>query len=127
MGSKAAHGETGHARAGEERTVVGPTGPLGFGLVMSNLGLGAVVTAPVSPVGIGLEELSSPGGGDPCLLAKPSRKMAAVKGEGGDLGGPLPEDVHGEVTKHLVCGDDPGVGDKVHPCIGYNEYVPECL
>ena len=106
---------------------MGPTGPLGFSLVVSNLGLGAVVTAPVSPVGIGLEELSSPGGGDPCLLAEPSREMAAVEGVGGDLGGPLPEDVHGEVTKHLVRGDDPGVGDKVRPCIGDNKYVPECL
>ena len=57
---------------------MGPAGLLDFGLVVSDLGLGAVVTAPVSPVGIGLEELSSPGGGNPCLLAKPSREMAAV-------------------------------------------------
>ena len=81
-------------------------GPLDFGLVMSDLGLGAVVTASVSPVGIGLEELSSPSGGNPCLLAEPSCEMAAVEGTGGDLGGPLPEDVHGEVTKHLVHGED---------------------
>ena len=66
-------------------------GLLGFGLVVSDLGLGAVVTAPVLPVGIGLEELSSPGGGNPCLLAKPSREMAAVESAGGDLGGPPPE------------------------------------
>ena len=125
MGSETACGRTGRARAGEERVVVGPTGPLGFSLVVSNLGLGAVVTAPVSPVGIGLKELSSPGGGDPCLLAEPSRKMAAFEGAGGDLGGPLPEDIHGEVTKHLVHGDDPGVSDKIHPCIRDNEDVPE--
>ena len=94
---------------------------------MSNLGLGAVVTAPVSPVSIGLEELSSLGGGNPCLLAEPSREMAAVESVGGDLGGPLPEDVHGKVTKHLVRGDNPGVGDKFHPCIGDDEDVPECI
>ena len=94
---------------------------------MSNLGLGAVVTALVSLVGIGLEELLSPGGGNPCLLAKPSHKMAAVKGMGGDLGGPLPEDVNGEVTKHLVCGDDSGVGNKIHPCVRDDEDVPECI
>ena len=64
-----------------------PTGSLDFGLVVSNLGLGAVVTAPVSPVGIGLEELSSPSGCNPCLLAEPSRKMAAIEGAGCDLGG----------------------------------------
>ena len=71
---------------------------------MSNLGLGAVVTAPVSPVSIRLEELSSPGGGDPCLLAEPSHEMAAVECAGSDLGRPLPEDVHREVTEHLVRG-----------------------
>ena len=92
---------------------------------MSDLGLGAVVTALVSPVSIGLEELSSLGGGNPCLLAKPSHEMAAVKGTRGDLGSPLPEDIHGEVPKHLVCGDDPSVSDKVCPCIGDNENVPE--
>ena len=102
-------------------------GPLGFGLVVSNLGLGAVVTALVSPVGIGLEELSSLGGGNPCLLAEPSHKMAAVESAGGDLGGPLPEDVHGEVTKHLAHGDNTGVGDKICPCIGDDEDVPECI
>ena len=106
---------------------MGPVGSLDISLVVSDLGLGTVVTAPVSPVGIGLEELLSPGGGDPCLLAEPSHEMAAVKGARGDLGGPLPEDVHGAVMKHLVRGDDPGVGDKVRPCIGDNEYVPECL
>ena len=95
--------------------------PLDFGLVVSNLGLGAVVTALVSPVGIGLEELSSPSGGNPCLLAKPSREMAAVECVGSDLGRPLPEDVHREVTKHLVRGDDPGVGDKFRPCVGDDE------
>ena len=92
---------------------------------MSDLGLGAVVTAPVSPVGIGLEELLSPGGGNPCLLAKPSHEMAAVEGMGGDLGRLLPEDVHGEVTKHLVRGDDPGVSNKIRPCIRDNKNVPE--
>ena len=102
-------------------------GLLGFGLVVSDLGLGAVVTAPVSPVGIGLEELSSPSGGNPCLLAKPSREMAAVECAGSDLGGPLPEDVHREVMEHLVRGDDTGVGDKFHPCIGDDEDVPECI
>ena len=71
---------------------------------MRDLGLGAVVTAPVLPVGIGLKELSSPGGGNPHFLAKPSREMAAVEGMGGDLGRPLPKDVHGEVIKHLVHG-----------------------
>ena len=100
-------------------------GPHDFGLVVSDLGLGAVVTALVLPVGAGLEELSSPGGGNPCLLAQPSREMAAVKGTRGDLGRPLPEDVHGEVPKHLVRGDDPSVGDKVLPCIGDNENVSE--
>ena len=53
--------------------------------------------------------------------------MAAVEGTGGDLGGPLSEDVHGEVTKHLVHGDDPGVGDKIRPCVGDDEDVPECI
>ena len=43
---------------------MGPTGPLDFGLVMSNLGLGAVVTAPVSTVSVRLKELLSPGGGN---------------------------------------------------------------
>ena len=81
--------------------VVGPTGPLDFSLVMSDLGLGAVVTAPVSTVGVGLEELPSPGGGNPCLLAKPSCKMATVESTGSDLGGALPENVHGEVTEYL--------------------------
>ena len=94
---------------------------------MSNLGLGAVVTALVLPVSIGLEELLSLGGGNPCLLAKPSCEMAAVKSVGGDLGGPLPEDIHGEVTKHLVHGDDPGGGDKFRPCIGDDKDVPECI
>ena len=94
---------------------------------MSDLGLGAVVTALVLPVGIGLEELSSPGGGNPCLLAEPSCKMAAVECVGGDLGGPLSEDVHGEVTKHLVRGDDPGVSDKLRPCVGNDKDVPECI
>ena len=102
-------------------------GPLGFGLVVSDLGLGAVVTALVSPVSIGLEELSSPGGGNPCLLAEPSCEMAAVESAGGDLEGPLPEDVHGEVTKHLVHGDNPGVSDKFCPCVGDDEDVPECI
>ena len=106
---------------------MGPTGPLGFGLVVSNLGLGAVVTALVSPVGIGLKELSSPSGGNPCLLAKPSCEMAAVECVGGDLGGPLPEDVHREVMKHLVHGDDPGVSNKFRPCIRDDEDVPECI
>ena len=94
---------------------------------MSNLGLGAVVTAPVSMVGIGLKELPSLGGGNPCLLvlAKPSCKMATVKGTGSDLGGPLPENIHGEVTKYLVHGDDPGVSDKLHLCIRDDEDVPE--
>ena len=100
-------------------------GLLDFSLVMSDLGLGAVVTAPVSPVGIGLEELLSPGGGNPCLLAKPSHEMAAVEGMGGDLGRPLPEDDHGGVTKHLVRGDDPGVSNKIRPCIRDNKNVPE--
>ena len=94
---------------------------------MSDLGLGAVVTALVSPVGIGLEELSSPSGGNPCLLAKPSREMTAVECAGSDLGGPLPEDVHREVMEHLVCGDDPGVSDKLCPCVGNDEDVPECI
>ena len=97
---------------------MGLVGPLDFGLVMSDLGLGAVVTAPVSPVGVGLEELSSPGGGNPCLLAKPSHEMAAVKGTRGDLGRPLPEDVHGEVLKHLVRGDDPHVGTRFAHALG---------
>ena len=44
---------------------MGLVGPLGFGLVMSDLGLGAVVTAPVSTVGVGLKELLSPGRGNP--------------------------------------------------------------
>ena len=104
---------------------MGLVGPLDFGLVVSNLGLGAVVTAPVSLVSIGLKELSSPCMGNPCLLAEPSREMAAVKGAGGDLGGPLPEDIHEEVTKYLICGDDPGVSNKVRSCIGDNKYVPE--
>ena len=106
---------------------MGPAGPLGFSLVVSDLGLGAVVTAPVSPVGIGLEELSSPSGGNPCLLAEPSREMTAVKCVGSDLGRPLPEDVHREVTEHLVRGDDPGVSDKLRPCVGDDEDVPECI
>ena len=100
-------------------------GSLDFGLVVSDLGLGAVVTAPVSPVGVGLEELSSPSGCNPCLLAEPSREMAAIKGAGCDLGGPLPEDVPGEVTEHLVRGDDPGVGDELCPCVRDDEDVPE--
>ena len=104
---------------------MGPAGLLGFGLVVSDLGLGAVVTAPVSSVGIGLKELLSPSGGNPCLLAKPSRKMTAVECAGSDLGRPLPEDVHREVTEHLVRGDDPGVGDKLRPCVGDDEDVPE--
>ena len=62
-------------------------GPLGFGLVVRDLGLGAVVTAPVSPVGIGLKELSSPTGGNPCLLAEPSREMTAVELWGVTWGG----------------------------------------
>ena len=94
---------------------------------MSDLGLGTVVTAPVSPVGIGLEELSSPSGGNPCLLAEPSHKMAAVECAGSDLGRPLPEDVHRQVTEHLVRGDDPGVGDKLRPCVGDDEDVPGCI
>ena len=94
---------------------------------MSDLGLGAVVTAPVLLVGIGFEELSSLGGGNPCLLAEPSHEMAAVESVGGDLGGPLPEDVHGEVTKHLVRGDDPGVSDKFRPRVGDDKAVPECI
>ena len=98
-----------------------------MGLVVSDLGLGAVVTAQVSPVGIGLEELSSPSGCNPCLLAKPSREMAAIEGAGCDLGGPLPEDVHREVTEHLVRGDDPGVGDKFCPCVRDDEEVPEYI
>ena len=106
---------------------MGPVGPLDFGLAVSNLGLGAVVTAPVSPVSVGLEELSSLGRGNPCLLAKPSHEMAAVEGMGGDLGRPLPKDVHGEVPKHLVCGDNPGVGNKICPCIRDNKNVPKCV
>ena len=98
-------------------------GPLDFGLVMSNLGLGAVVTAPVLPVGIGLEELSSPSGGNPCLLA--NCEMTAVECAGSDLGRPLPEDVHREVTEYLVRGDDPGVSDKLRPGIRDDEDVPE--
>ena len=94
---------------------------------MSNLGLGAVVTAPVSPVSIGLEELSSPSGCNPCLLAEPSHEMAAVECAGSDLGRPLPEDMHREVMEHLVCGDDPGVGNKLRPCIRDDEDVPECI
>ena len=86
---------------------MGPTGPLDFGLIMSDLGLGAVVTAPIVTVGVGLEELPSPGWGDPCFLAKPSHEMATVVGIGCDLGRPLSEDGHGKVTKYLVCGDDP--------------------
>ena len=104
---------------------MGPVGLLDFVPVMSNLGLGAVVTAPVPLVSVGLEELSSLGGGNPHLLAKPSHKMAAVESMGGDLGRPLPEDVHGEVMKHLVHGDNPGVSNKIHPYIGDNENVPE--
>ena len=106
---------------------MGLVGPLGFSLVMSNLGLWAVVTALVLLVGIGLKELSSPGGGNPCLLAKPSHEMATVESAGSDLGGPLPEDVHGEVTKHLVRGDNPCVGDKNCPCVRDDEDVPECI
>ena len=106
---------------------MGLAGLLDFGLVMSDLGLGAVVTAPVSTVGVGLKELLSPGGGNPCLLAKPSHEMATVEGTGGDLGWPLPEDIHGEVMKYLVHGDDPGVSDKIRPCIGDDEDVPECV
>ena len=92
---------------------------------MSNLGLGAVVTALVSPVGIGLEELSSPSGGNPCLLAEPSREMTAVECAGSDLGRPLPEDIHREVTEYLVRGDNPGVGDELRPGIRDDEDVPE--
>ena len=40
---------------------MGPMGPLDFGLIVGDLGLGAVVTAPIVMVGIGLEELPSPG------------------------------------------------------------------
>ena len=104
---------------------MGPAGLLGFGLVVSDRGLGAVITALVLPVGIGLEELLSPSGGNPCLLAEPSCEMTAVKCAGSDLGRPLPEDVHREVTEHLVRGDDPGVSDKLHPCVGDDEDVPE--
>ena len=76
-------------------------------------------------VGIGLKELSSLGRGNPTTLAKPSHKMAAVAGS--DLGGPLPEEGHGELTKHLVCGDIPGVSDEVCPCVRDDKYVPECI
>ena len=108
---------------------MGLMGLLDFSLIVSNLGLGAVVTAPVLTVSIRLEELLSLGRGNPCLLAKPSHEMATVSVEdtGGDLGRPLPEDGHGEVTKYLVRGDDPGVGDKIFPCIGNDEDVPECV
>ena len=102
-------------------------GLLDFGLVMSDLGLGAVVTALVSTVGVGLEELSSPDGGNPCLLAKPSRDMTAVECAGSDLGRPLPEDIHREVTEYLVRGDDPGVGDELRPGIRDDKDVPECI
>ena len=54
---------------------------------MGDLSLGAVVTAPVAMVSIWLKELPSAHRGDPTFLAKPSRKMATVKGAGGDLGG----------------------------------------
>ena len=92
---------------------------------MSNLGLGAVVTVPVSPVGIGLEELLSPSGGNPCLLAEPSCEMTAVECAGSDLGRPLPEDIHREVAEYLVRGDDPGVGDELRPGVRDDEDVPE--
>ena len=59
---------------------------------------GAVVTAPIAVVSIGLEELLSPGGVNSAVLAKPSHEMAAVNGMGGALGGPLPEGGHGEVA-----------------------------
>ena len=90
-------------------------GLLDFGLIVGDLGLGAVVTAPIATVSIWLKGLPSPGRGDPAVLAKPSHKMATVKGMGGDLGGPLPEGGHGEVMKYLVRGDDPGVDDEVCP------------
>ena len=104
---------------------MGPMGPLDFSLIMSNLGLGAVVTAPIATVGIGLEEFPSLGRGDPTVLAKPSHEMATVEGTGGDLGRPLPKGGHGEVAKYLVHRDDPGVGDLVHPCTRDDEDVPE--
>ena len=100
-------------------------GLLDFSLVVSNLGLRTVVTAPVSTVGIGIEELPSPGRGNPCLLAKPSCEMATVEGTGGDLERPLPENGHGEVMKYLVHGDDPGVSDETRPCTGDDKDVPE--
>ena len=104
---------------------MGLMGLLDFSLIVSNLGLGAVVSALIATDSIGLKELPSPGRGDPAVLAKPSRKMAIVEGMGGNLGRPFPEGGHGEVTKYLVCGDDLGVGNKVCPSIRDDENVPE--
>ena len=104
---------------------MGLVGLLDFGMIVGDLGLGAVVTAPIAMVSIWLKELPSPGRGDPAVLAEPFHEMATVEGMGGELGGPLPEGGHGEVAKFLVREDDPGVHSKVCPCIGDDGDIPE--
>ena len=92
---------------------------------MGDLGLGAVVTAPIAMVGIWLKELLCTCRGDPTVLAKPPHEMATVKSIGCNLGGPLPKAGHGEVMKDLVHGHDPGISNKAHSCAGDDEYVQE--
>ena len=104
---------------------MGPMGLLDFSLIVSDLGLGAVVTALIVMVSIGLEELPSLGRGDLQFWPSHLARWLLLRVWGVTLGGHSQKVVMGEVVKYLVHGNDPGVGDEVCPCVGDDKNVPE--
>jgi len=75
--------------------------------------------------GIGLDEVSSPGGGDPTFLTEPSREMAVVEVFGSDPRGPFPEHVLWETAESLSGGHHPCSVHKFLPLAQWDEYFPE--
>ena len=78
-----------------------PTGSLQLGPIIRVLRLGTVVQSLGAAAGIGLDEVSSPGGDNPTFLTEPSREMAVVEVFGSDPQGPFPEHVLWEAAESL--------------------------
>ena len=100
-------------------------GPLQLSPIVCVLHLGTVVQSLGMAAGVGLNEILSPGGGDPTLLAKPSREMAAVKVFGSDPWGPLPEHILWEVVESLGSGHHPCSIHELLPSAQWDKYFPE--
>jgi len=100
-------------------------GSLQLSPIISVLCLGTVVESLGMVAGIGLNEISSPGGGIPTVLTKPSHEMAVVEAFGSDPRGPFPEHVLWEVAESLGGGNHPCSVHELLPSAKWDEYFPE--